>query len=59
VQLPWANATQARLMHILWPVRLMKEYDAMMGAVVLTQPDRVLHFLHGLDEVRLGTALGS
>jgi len=24
----------------------------MMGAVVLTQPDRVLHFLHGLDEVR-------
>ncbi len=46
-------------MHILWPVRLMKEYDAMMGAVVLTQPDRVLHFLHGLDEVRLGTALGS
>ena len=24
----------------------------MMGALVLTQPDLVLHFLHGLDEVR-------
>ena len=32
-------------------VRLMNELDAMHGALVLTQPDRVLHFLHGLDEV--------
>ena len=33
-------------------MRLMAELDAMHGALVLTQPDRMLHFLHGLDEVR-------
>lgn len=32
-------------------IRLMAELDAMHGALVLTQPDRILHFLHGLDEV--------
>ena len=34
-------------------IRLMEELDAMHGALVLTQPDRMLHFLHGLDEVRM------
>ena len=31
--------------------RLEKELDALLGALVLGQPDRMLHFLHGLDEV--------
>ena len=32
-------------------VGLMREMDAMHGALVLSQPDVMLHFLHGLDEV--------
>ena len=33
--------------------RLSAELDAMHGALVLSQPDRMIHFLHGLDDVRI------
>ena len=33
-------------------VRLTKELDAMHGVLVLSQPDLIMHFLNGVDEVR-------
>ena len=36
--------------------RLSEELFALQGAICLSQPDRVLHFQHGLDEVGVAPA---